>query len=53
MQKEESSLDQLRKERDDARIERDALQKQVDKLNYRVHHLKQHVPVPSATDMKL
>ncbi|CAH0487792.1 hypothetical protein KXD40_000806 [Peronospora effusa] len=53
MQKEGSSLEQLRKERDDARIERDALKKQVDKLNYRVHHLKQHVPVPSPTDMKL
>uniref|UniRef100_M4C511 Uncharacterized protein n=1 Tax=Hyaloperonospora arabidopsidis (strain Emoy2) TaxID=559515 RepID=M4C511_HYAAE len=43
MQKDESCLDQLRKERDDARRERDALQTQVVKLTYRVHHLKQHV----------
>ncbi|KAF1781516.1 hypothetical protein GQ600_1334 [Phytophthora cactorum] len=53
MLKEGSSLEQLRKERDVARSERDALKKQVDKLNYRVHHLKQHVPVPSPADMKL
>ncbi|EGZ24859.1 hypothetical protein PHYSODRAFT_359351, partial [Phytophthora sojae] len=53
MQKEGSSLEQLRKERDEARSERDALKKQVDKLNYRVHHLKQHVPVPSPADMQL
>ncbi|KAG1705336.1 hypothetical protein DVH05_004267 [Phytophthora capsici] len=53
MQKEGSSLEQLRKERDEARSERDLLQKQVDKLNYRVHHLKQHVPVPTPADMKL
>ncbi|CAI5720766.1 unnamed protein product [Peronospora destructor] len=52
MQKEGSSLEQLRKERDDARIERDALKNQVDRLSYRVHHLKQHVPVPSPADMK-
>ena len=43
MQKEESCLAQLRQERDDARRERDALQTQVAKLQYRVHHLKQHV----------
>ncbi|CAI5736350.1 unnamed protein product [Hyaloperonospora brassicae] len=43
MQKEESCLEQLRQERDDARRERDALQTQVAKLQYRVHHLKQHV----------
>ncbi|POM65105.1 Hypothetical protein PHPALM_19237, partial [Phytophthora palmivora] len=49
MQKEGSSLEQLRKERDEARIERDALKKQVDKLNYRVQHLKQHVPVADVT----
>jgi chromosome condensin MukBEF ATPase and DNA-binding subunit MukB len=53
MQKEGSSLEQLRKERDEARSERDVLKKQVDKLNYRVHHLKQHVPVPSPADMEL
>lgn len=53
MQKEGSSLEQLRKERDEARCERDVLKKQVDKLNYRVHHLKQHVPMPSPADMKL
>ncbi|RLN56013.1 hypothetical protein BBJ29_007214 [Phytophthora kernoviae] len=53
MQKEGSSVEQLRKERDEARNERDVLQKQVDKLNYRVHHLKQHVPVPTAVDMQL
>ncbi|KAK1934132.1 hypothetical protein P3T76_011335 [Phytophthora citrophthora] len=52
MQKEGSSLEQLRKERDEARSERDLLKKQVDKLNYRVHHLKQHVPVPTPADMK-
>ncbi|KAI9998130.1 hypothetical protein PInf_002464 [Phytophthora infestans] len=51
MLKEGSSLEQLRKERDEARSERDTLKKQVDKLNYRVHHLKQHVPVPSPTDL--
>ncbi|DBA02585.1 TPA: hypothetical protein N0F65_011957 [Lagenidium giganteum] len=45
MAKEGSSVEQLRKERDEARAERDALQKQVTKLNYRVHHLKQHVTV--------
>ncbi|KAJ0395529.1 hypothetical protein P43SY_001276 [Pythium insidiosum] len=43
MAKEGSSIEQLRKERDEARAERDSLQKQVAKLNYRVHHLKQHV----------
>ncbi|KAG2519215.1 hypothetical protein JM18_007628 [Phytophthora kernoviae] len=53
MQKEGSSVEQLRKERDEARNERDVLQKQVDKLNYRVHHLKQHVPVPTAANMQL
>lgn len=47
MKAEGSSVDQLRKERDEARAERDALQKQVAKLNYRVQHLKQHVPVPT------
>lgn len=53
MQKEGSSVEQLKKERDEARQERDALQKQVAKLNYRVHHLKQHVPVPQPEDMEL
>ncbi|TDH70957.1 hypothetical protein CCR75_002917 [Bremia lactucae] len=53
MQKEGSSLEQLRKERDEARSERDALLKQVNKLNYRVQHLKKHVPVPLSADMKL
>ncbi|CEG42723.1 uncharacterized protein PHALS_12975 [Plasmopara halstedii] len=53
MFEEGSSLEQLRKERDMARSERDALVKQVDKLNYRVQHLKQHVSVPSPADMKL
>ncbi|KAG7391592.1 hypothetical protein PHYPSEUDO_004094 [Phytophthora pseudosyringae] len=53
MQKEGSSLEQLRKERDEARSERDTLKKQVDKLNYRVLHLKQHVPEPTPADMKL
>lgn len=50
MQKEGSSIEQLRKERDEARAERDAFKKQVDKLNYRILHLKQHVPVPSPAD---
>ncbi|DAZ97225.1 TPA: hypothetical protein N0F65_010387 [Lagenidium giganteum] len=45
MEKEGSSLDQLRQERDEARKERDALQVQVNKLNYRVEHLKRHVVV--------
>ncbi|KAG6579874.1 uncharacterized protein IUM83_11437 [Phytophthora cinnamomi] len=53
MQREGSSLEQLRQERDAARSERDALQKQVDKLHYRVQHLKQHVPVPSPAAMQL
>uniref|UniRef100_A0AAV1TZY3 Uncharacterized protein n=1 Tax=Peronospora matthiolae TaxID=2874970 RepID=A0AAV1TZY3_9STRA len=43
MQKDDPCLDQVREERDDARRERDALQTQVAKLTYRVHHLKQHV----------
>uniref|UniRef100_K3WDX7 Uncharacterized protein n=1 Tax=Globisporangium ultimum (strain ATCC 200006 / CBS 805.95 / DAOM BR144) TaxID=431595 RepID=K3WDX7_GLOUD len=45
MNQEGSSLEQLRKERDDARSEAEALKKQVAKLNYRVQHLKQHVQV--------
>ncbi|KAL4160854.1 hypothetical protein PRNP1_001412 [Phytophthora ramorum] len=53
MEKEGSSLEQLRKERDVARAERDDLHKQVNKLNYRVQHLKQHVPMPSPADMTL
>ncbi|RLN93113.1 hypothetical protein BBJ28_00008289 [Nothophytophthora sp. Chile5] len=53
MASEGSSVEQLRKERDEARSERDALQKQVAKLNYRVGHLKQHVPVPTPADMAL
>jgi cell division protein FtsB len=52
MQKEGSSVEQLRKERDEARAERDALKKQVDKLNYRVLHLKQHVAVPTPADFE-
>ncbi|RLN98372.1 hypothetical protein BBJ28_00019932 [Nothophytophthora sp. Chile5] len=48
-----SSVEQLRKERNEARSERDALQKQVAKLNYRVGHLKQHMPVPTPADMTL
>lgn len=50
MKAEGSSIDQLRKERDAALAERDALQKQVAKLNYRVQHIKQHVPVPTHMD---
>lgn len=45
MKQEGSSLEQLRQERDEARSEAEALKKQVSKLNYRVHHLKQHVQV--------
>ncbi|CAH0482308.1 unnamed protein product [Peronospora belbahrii] len=53
MQKEGSSLERMREERDEARHECSALRKEVEKLNYRVHHLKQHVPVPSSATMKL
>lgn len=45
MNQEGSSVEQLRKERDEARTEAEALKKQVAKLNYRMHHLKQHVSV--------
>ncbi|GAB9474732.1 hypothetical protein Gpo141_00011850 [Globisporangium polare] len=48
MNQEGSSVEQLRKERDEARTEAEALKKQVAKLNYRVHHLKQHVSVDAA-----
>lgn len=49
MHEEGSSLEQLRKERDEARSEAAALKKQVAKLDYRVQHLKQHVRVDASS----
>jgi hypothetical protein len=45
LEAEGASVATLTQERDDARAERDALAKQVAKLNYRVEHLKKHVHV--------